>query len=234
MIGRIKKHRRLAPGDVLFAQGAPNRGVYCMSRGLIGLRMTHENGTDALIGLGWSGQTLGARAFLRNSEHRTTALALIETDVCMIERRDALRLTRDAPTAHMALVNRCLQAMDEGQSGLLENAALSNRERFCRVLLRLACSGLPEVVTLLPAGGLALNLPIARGDLAGMLGVQPETLSRIIARLRQDGLLRLRGRVIEVPSAPALAESAGLDDHGSIPATGWQARASQTSCRAVS
>lgn len=212
VIDRMKRPRRLPAGAVLFAQGRPNTGVYCIRRGLVGLRMTHENGTDALVGLGWAGQTLGARAFLRNSEHRTTAIALIETEVCTIERRDALRLTVEAPTAHMALVGRCLAAMDEAQAGLLENAALSNRHRLSILLLRLAYSGLPQVVAPLASGGVALSLPIARGDLAGMLGVQPETLSRIIARLRQEGLLRLRGRVIELPSLRALAGEAGLPD----------------------
>lgn len=232
VIDRMKKPRRLNQGAVLFAQGTRNMGVYCVSRGLVGLRMTHENGTDALVGLCWAGQTLGARAFLRNSEHRTTAVAVIDTEVCMIERRDALRLTVEAPTAHMALVGRCLEAMDEAQSGLLENAALSNRDRLCRLLLRLAYSGLQEIVMPLPSGGLALNLPIARGDLAGMLGVQPETLSRIIARLCREGLLRLRRRVIELPSPPALAESAGLDYHWPALATGRQARCGQLGCRA--
>lgn len=54
---------------------------------------------------------------------------------------------------------------------------------------------------------MAVTLPMSRIDLAGMIGVQPETLSRLIMRLRSEGLLRLRGRVIEIPSLSALEHS---------------------------
>lgn len=204
MIDRMKRTRHLERGTTLFEQGEANEGLYCVSSGLFGLRMSHASGTEALIGLGWPGQTLGGRAFLRNSAHATTAVALTPATVCMIGRRDALHLTVQAPTVHMALVGRCLAAMDEAQGGLLDSAALSNRDRLCALLLRLVRSGLDDVVVPRRNGGVAVTLPMSRLDLAGMLGVQPETLSRLIARLRAEGLVRLDGRVIEVPSTSRL------------------------------
>lgn len=207
VVDSLRHSRHLDRGSILFSEGDANAGLYCVRRGIFGLRMSHANGVLALVSLGWPGQTLGARAFLRNAPHATTAVALTRAQVCMISRRDALHLTAQAPTVHMALVRRCLSAMDEAQLSLLQNAALSNRARLGRILFQLARSGIEDVVRPLPGGGVAVTLPMSRIDLAGMIGVQPETLSRLIARLRSEGLLRLRGRVIEIPSLSALEHS---------------------------
>jgi CRP-like cAMP-binding protein len=140
--------------------------------------------------------------------HQTTAVALTPASVCLIRRRDALHLMQEAPEVHQALVGRCLAAMDEAQAGLLQNAALSNRDRLCLFLDRLARAAVPGVADPLPGGGVRLMLPMPRTDLAGMLGVQPETLSRLLARLRAEGVVRLVGRAIEVPGPARLAVAA--------------------------
>ncbi|MCC6305802.1 MAG: Crp/Fnr family transcriptional regulator [Rhodobacteraceae bacterium] len=205
VVSRVKQRRALAEGAVLFREGDANLGLYCVSSGLIGLRMTHENGTEALVGFGWPGDTLGARAFLRNGPHRTTAVALTAAAVCVLLRRDAVRLTQETPEVHAALVERCLAAMDEAQGGLLQNAALSNRDRLAALVLRLA-----RQLSLRPGEDRArLRLPVARGDLAAMLGIQPESLSRLFGRLKAEGLVRLSGRTLDIPSVARLAANAG-------------------------
>ena len=206
IVSRVKRRRSLAEGAVLFAPGDANAGLYCVCSGIIGIRMAHENGTEALIALAFPGETLGARAFLRNAPHKTTAEALSPVELCMIQRRDALRLTQRAPEVHMALVERCLAAMDAAQTELLHNAALSNQARLCRLLHRLCRLEHAE-----DACDVQLKLPMSRHDLAGMLGIQPESLSRLLRRLIDDGLIELSGRRILVHRVDRLGEGAGLD-----------------------
>jgi CRP/FNR family transcriptional regulator len=55
-----------------------------------------------------------------------------------------------------------------------------------------------------------LKLPMSRHDLAGMLGIQPESLSRLLRRLIDDGLIGLSGRRILVHRVDRLGEGAGL------------------------
>jgi CRP/FNR family transcriptional regulator, anaerobic regulatory protein len=69
----------------------------------------------------------------------------------------------------------------------------SSEQRVATVLTELAMlTGTP-----LPAGGIVIDMPFRRNDLADYLGLNPDTLSRIVARLRRDGILghsaRLRG-----------------------------------------
>lgn len=204
-IDLVKKHRVLEEGQTLFRQGDNNAGLHCAAHGLFALRMSHENGAEVLIGIARTGETLGSRAFLRNGPHRTTAVALTRAEVCTIHRRDAVRLTQEAPTVYLQLVKRCLRAMDDAQEDKLRIAAMSNRARLCHLLLRLADCDPRE-----PGPAVETRLPISRADLASMIGIQPESVSRLLRRLKDEGLVEFSGRWLRIPDPGALNAQAGL------------------------
>lgn len=202
-LARLRRRRGLEEGEALFRQGDANAGLHCINEGIFGLSMLHENGTEVMIALAYPGDTLGARAFLRGAPHQITAVALTGAAVCTVQRRDALKLTQDAPSVHLALVKRCLADMDRAQNSLLEQACLSNRARLCRLLADLLDrhgerAGETHVA----------QLPVSRGTMAGMLGIQPESLSRIFSRLKKEGLIGLSGRHVSTRSLAALRAEA--------------------------
>lgn len=192
-VNRVRQRRTLPEGALVFSSGDQSAGIYCVSRGVVGIIRGHENGTEVLVALAYPGETLGARAYLRNGTHRTTAKALVAVDICMILRRDVLRLALLAPEMEKALIEICLGALDDAQTELLHNAALSTIERLRRVLYRL-CGGARSA----EARDLKLRLPMSRAELAGMLGIQPESLSRLMRKLTAAGLITLSGRHLTV------------------------------------
>ena len=55
----------------------------------------------------------------------------------------------------------------------------------------------------------ALRLPVSKGQLASLLGTIPETLSRIFARMSEDGLIRVEGRSITIIDREGLRDREG-------------------------
>ncbi|HPI97619.1 MAG TPA: helix-turn-helix domain-containing protein, partial [Synergistales bacterium] len=53
-----------------------------------------------------------------------------------------------------------------------------------------------------------LELHISRGELASFLGTIPETLSRIMAKLEEEGLVRVQKRTLEILDMERLEELA--------------------------
>ena len=45
-----------------------------------------------------------------------------------------------------------------------------------------------------------MKLPLSRGDLADLIGVQPETMSRLVKRLEADGDFHFSGRMVRMPA----------------------------------
>jgi len=98
------------------------------------------------------------------------------------------------PAVLVRLAERCADELDLCHERIQEAARVPNKTRLAQLLEELmAAHGKPE-------GKIRrMRLPISRQDLADILGVQPETLSRLLGRLQDEGLLTSSGRWIEMP-----------------------------------
>ncbi len=64
------------------------------------------------------------------------------------------------------------------------------------------------------SGELCVTLPLAKKELAAELSITPETLSRLLARWRDRGLVRVEGRtlvLLDGRTLEAIAESSASD-----------------------
>lgn len=203
LLDRSLTRREFAPGQALFEQGAANEGVHCVSRGVFALRALHSNGSSTLLRLAYPGDLVGFRSFLRGRVHRTEARALVPSRVCSVRVTEASTLVEGSSQVYARLVDRCLAEVDAAQERIIASMTATNRQRLIRLLLRLFVAHGQA-----GEGPSKMRLPLSRADMADMLGVEPETMSRQFRRLREDGLLTVSGRVITVPSLTALAAAA--------------------------
>ena len=188
--------RKLDTGAVLYHQGAASDGIYCVSRGLIALRNFGPDGGSSLLRLVYPGELIGYRAFLTGREHRTEAQALLPSRVCVVAQRDAKQVVQACPAVLARLAERCADELDLCHERIQEAARLSNKTRLARLLDQLMSAHGEEEGSLW-----RMRLPISRQDLADILGVQPETLSRLMKHLQDEGRLRSSGRWIEMQHA---------------------------------
>jgi CRP-like cAMP-binding protein len=86
-----------------------------------------------------------------------------------------------------------------------------SRARLAAVLLRLSYEGSEAH----PGGGMRLRGVPRHSDLAREIGATRETVTRMLARLEQDGYIRRFGRQIVVPDVNRLADDFDLTPEGS-------------------
>jgi len=181
----------LEPGQILFEQDGESRGLFCVSRGLIALRTLHEDGKSTLLRLAYPGEIIGVRSFLRNGRHMTEARAVVPSRVCTVARRDANQVVRASPPVLARLAERCLTEIDETHARIIASATKANKQRLAELL---AC--LMENHGEKSGEHMHMHLPLSRTDLADLIGVQPETLSRLVKRLEADGNFLISGRKV--------------------------------------
>lgn len=193
--------RELDVGAVLYNQGTASDGVYCVSRGLIAIRSFAADGTSSLLRLAYPGELIGYRAFLTGRDHRTEAQALLHSRVCVVAKRDANHVVQGCAAVLTRLAERFAEELDHCHDRIQETARLPNKLRLERLLQQLMTAhGEPEGKVW------RMRLPISRQDMADILGVQPETLSRLLKRLEDEGRLQSSGRWIEM-QAPNMQEA---------------------------
>ena len=201
LLAKGRRRREYGSGEVVFAQGAPNDGVHCVSGGTVGIRRLDNNGNSVLLELAYPGDTIGYRSFLTGSEHRTSAEALGPSVVCHIDRPTVTALLAANPALGLRFLKRSIDELEHAHDMMFRQATLSNRHKLVHLLLVLVQRhGRKQ-----SDGSQSIELPVSRRDLASMVGTRHETISRIIGRLETDGVARFSGRQVFIPNVDALA-----------------------------
>ena len=185
----------LAANQVLFAQGEENQGVFCVSAGLIAVRTHHANGSSTLLKLAYPGDVIGFRSFLTTMPHKTEARALLPSRVCIVALPDANQVVRENSSVLARLTARCIYEIDRSHERIIAAATVSNKQRLADLSLRLMKTHGVRV-----GEQMQMHLPVSRSDLADLIGVQPETMSRLFTRLKEEGSFTVSGRNIQLPA----------------------------------
>jgi CRP/FNR family transcriptional regulator len=227
-LDRVRITRNLAAGEVLFSQGEAATGLHCLSAGLMALKAVNDQGAPVLMGLARGGDLIGYASFLTNGTHALTAEALLPSRLCSIPARTGHALMLSDPQFAGMMARACLREAQAHRARMIAFAGRSNDARLAMILAAmLSVQG--------KDGAFAqMRLPLSRQDLASALSIAPETLSRVLHRLTESGILSLEGRVLTVHSVARLRALAENRDEPEIagylaeltrPAAGSGARA---------
>ncbi|MBT3885360.1 MAG: Crp/Fnr family transcriptional regulator [Rhodospirillaceae bacterium] len=193
-LDRARIAKDYMPGDVVFHEGDDCRGIYCLQEGLIGVRKTNASGNSILLHLENPGNTMGYRAFLAGEQYHASAEALEPCRICFINGATAQSLLEHSPALGLRFLERVSRNLGAAEEKILQNATLSVRARFAYLLTVLVDRYAPNK----EQSPIEFELPLSRHDLASMIGTTPESMSRTIAKMEQDGIAKFSGRKVVV------------------------------------
>ena len=155
------------------------------------MRYKHAAG---LTKLSYGSYLAAALHFMMVKQRDATGLIAFDEDVHTLLRPKStqayLRQLQDNTPLALALLaklsTRLHQRIDEIETLSLKNAT----HRVVRYLLTLAAHA--------PGENCRVEIPVAKQLVAGHLSIQPETFSRIMHRLGDEGIIRLDGREISI------------------------------------
>lgn len=194
------------PGQVIFYQGNPCLGVYCVESGTVAIRKTDASGNSVLTRLAHEGQTLGYRTYFSGGGYTASAEALTEARICFIDRAAVRKLLDLNPALGFRFLKRIADDLRDAEDARLSAATLPVRTRVAHLLLVLK----DRCATVGDDGTLVIELPLARQDIAAMLGTRPETIARTTKALEQDGVAEFRGRHVLVQDLDLLLDEVEL------------------------
>jgi CRP-like cAMP-binding protein len=199
-LGRIvasAEVRRLDKGDLLFRQGDRATHFFLVRGGHVKLYLLSPTGQEKVVDIMGPGRTFAeAVMFMQGGAFPVYAEALDAVEVVAVSNeafRETLRHSFDTCTRLLATMSAHLHGLVGEVEGLyLHNATY----RVVSFLLHEQRAG-PG-----PAQRVRLDLP--KHVLAGRLSVKPETFSRILANLRDQGLVEVHGQDIVLHDPEAL------------------------------
>lgn len=196
-LGQIEQLRR---GETFCWEGQEADMVATVRSGLVKLTASLADGREQIVGTAWPGDVIG-RPFGGQVVYCATALA--DTLLCVVRRDQFERFSDENPPFMRALLARTLADLDRMRGRLLILGRKSARERVATLLLELCARQQPD------AHGV-FSLPVRRQQIADMLGLTIETVSRQITGMVDDGIVALPGpRKLDILDRHRLTASAG-------------------------
>ncbi|MBV9168471.1 MAG: Crp/Fnr family transcriptional regulator [Chloroflexi bacterium] len=198
--------RRLRAGHLIVGPDPRPEWVYLLRDGRVRLFQRRARGEITVDQLE-SGHLFGVTALFGAG---TELLARAETDVelCAVEGGRFLQVASHWPATLLEVAVRLGFRLPSGTEQLERMSPTGTRARLAGVLHALA----RDATETQPGGGLRLRGVPRHAELARQIGASRETVTRMLARLEEDGYIRRFGRQIVVPDRRRLAEDFDLRD----------------------
>lgn len=191
MLNAIGRRRRLKAGERLLWEGDEAVLVANVIEGVLKLSTQTFDGKEQILGLAYTSDFLG-RPFGKTTPYGVEALT--DAQVCIFQRADFDRVAREHSGLEHKLLERTLSELDRTRRWMLLLGRMNAEQKLASFLLEMSdrranvgCSGAPGEADV-------WALPLSRQQIADVLGLTIETVSRQFTKLKKDGLIDLPSR----------------------------------------
>jgi CRP/FNR family transcriptional regulator len=197
-LARIGRRVHFERGDTIFAAGDDNHICGTLVSGAAKLSAIDEGGTERVVALVHPAGLLG-QLFAPSQTHHLTALTA--TEACLFPRATFEKLVGERPELARRLLGDALRELEESRALI---GLISRRQADARVAALLL--GFARAASPAPChDAISFELPLNRGEIAQLLGLTIETVSRNLVALEKQGLIRRQGiHGIEIHDRDAL------------------------------
>lgn len=198
-----------AAGERLCWAGEPAEHLYVLAAGHAKALRSHANGQEVVVDLLSPGDLFGGLSSLGVPTLTDTVEAL--TTVCALRIGTAAfrEIVHEHPEVALHALDDVVTSLAQARTQVGEQSTSSVAQRVASTLLRLADTFGQQRAR---DGGTLIDLPLSRADLASMTGSTPESVSRVMSRLRKDGIIDTGRRWTSVLDRDRLAATAVADN----------------------
>ncbi len=191
--------RSVQKDEFLFLDGDEAKAAWLVVSGRVSVFKESMDGRTQILRIWEAGDLLGEVALFGGGRYPASAQALEPSQVLSVPREAMLRIVEAEPSLSLVMLGQMAKRLRH-LVRLAEDLSLKEvPARLAAYLL-----GLSE-----DQGVDSVRLGVSKGRLAAILGTIPETLSRVLGRMSDRGILERKGRaVIEILDAAALRDIA--------------------------
>jgi CRP-like cAMP-binding protein len=185
----------------IFSEGDPPEWFYIVSKGKVKITKISHEGKEIILEIISPTDIFGGVAVIRGFPYPANAVAMEDSEVLKISRKNLMRLVDRFPNLMYCIA---LQLGDRMKSSYdsLKNIALERVEaRIAALLLKLA-----NKVGVEAREGIMIDMRLTKQDVADMVGTTVETSIRTFSKFKKEGLVADSDGKIVIKDREALAE----------------------------
>lgn len=191
--------RDASPGEVVYRKGLAGKAVFSVCKGAVKLEINTPDGQPRVVRVLQAGAVFGLE-ILSDSRYHHTATCLGRVQLCEIPADAINEVTLHDAELHATLMQLWQAQADEADAVIAELCTGAARLRLARLLLHMVRGHITHTCQ-----------SMSREDMASLLDLTPETVSRTMAAFKRSGLVAELGGVLTCDQ-PGLARiSEGWD-----------------------
>ena len=190
-ISSIKIDLHFDANTTLFQMGDVPKGLYSVKSGLVKIENYSRSGSAHTLRLFGPGSVFGYRSIFNDESSQASAVAVQDTEVCLLPREPILAVAKKNPEVLFKLVQQLSSDLKAAEQKWVRQMDLSAHERVADALLFLTDK--------------FKNVTWTRKDIAQWAGTTPETVIRTLSQFESEGLIdQSQGRSIHVKNRSGL------------------------------
>lgn len=202
----VAMRRRVKKGRSLFHAGDDFTSLYAVRSGFFKTCISANVGRDQITGFQAPGELLGLDG-VAAERHGVDAIALEDSEVCIMPYSELERIARDFPPLQHQLHRVMSRELVRDHGVMLLLGSMKADERVAAFLLNLS-----ERYKRLGYSPDEFILRMTRQEIGSYLGLKLETVSRTFSRFQEQQLIEAQGKSIKLIDIPALKKM--LDNGG--------------------
>jgi len=201
-LNRSGRRHRLRRGDTFCWAGDDSGACANVLDGMLKVVAVTPEGAERTVGLHHPADFIG-NPYRDTSEYTITAVTDVE--LCLFPRSSFDRLLAESHDLERELLRRTLASLGDARSRILTLMHTSAEAKVAGFLLELAGRAGNRAARGSLDGPLTFDLPLTRGEMAEVLGLTIETVSRQLGQFKAAGIVSLPAlRTITIRDADAL------------------------------
>ncbi len=197
----VKQHHHLQKQEVLHLPQNMFRNLYAIQRGSLKTYQVDADGNELIQGFYFAGEVLGFEA-IYTRHYLFSAVALSETVVCEIPYDNFLDLLH----SNRALQKHILYLMSQQLNIGSYLFSITAEQRLAAFLIDLSTRLHPLEMQL------NIVLPMSRQEIGNYLRLTAETISRLLSQFKENKIIAIEHRKIQILQPEKLKLIAGIDD----------------------
>lgn len=197
LLEQILTEKKFSRNETIFLEGNDPAGFYIILKGRVKVFKLSADGKEQILHIAGANELLGAVSAFAGNPYPANAEAMEKTTAYFFPRRDFLVLIKKDPSIVMNMMANLAMRLQHF-TRMIENLSLKEVPGRLAAYLLYLCTRTEcrEVI----------EIDVSKGQLASLLGTIPETISRILRKMREKGIISVSGRKIRLLNKKALQD----------------------------
>ncbi len=193
----VKARKTLQRGDFIYREGDRFNGILAIKSGSAKLVANDNHGNEHILNILLPGELLGFDG-LSNEKHGCAAIALETMTFCILPADSMSQLFHNVPSLTRELFRHSGEKMLEDKNQMVMGKRPAE-ERLAYFLISLS-----ERLKRRGFSSSEFKLSLTRQEIGNHLGLALETVSRLLKKFQDDGLIVVQNRFIQIKNLDLL------------------------------